>query len=98
MCDVSWSPNHNPFQTGVPYTVMVTLTASTGNEFDSGLAVRINGRSVTVNVDTGGVTATASYTFSPLNTSSTTPIPMLNPAALVLLMLMLGLAALRRRV
>ena len=97
-CTVSWLPNDNPFRAGVAYTVTVTLTADAGNAFADPLVVSINGVNVTATLSSGNITAMASRTFSPLGAGSTTaPIPVLNPAMLVLLMLMMAGLATRRR-
>ena len=60
---VTWSPAHNPFQAGIPYTASVTLTAKSGYTFaGQQTKASINGNSAAVS----GVTAanaTLSYTF-----------------------------------
>jgi uncharacterized repeat protein (TIGR02543 family) len=59
---VSWSPAHSAFQTEVPYTVTITLTADTNYTFTGGLTTAtINGETATVTRN--GSTATLSYTF-----------------------------------
>jgi hypothetical protein len=60
-----WSPNHDPFTTGVAYTVTVTLTASSTSAFTDVLrTATINGHAATVTNNTGSQ-VTLSYTFAP---------------------------------
>jgi len=94
-CAVTWSPNDDPFQAGVAYTVEITLTALGGETFDPGLVVHINGQNAQVEVATGGATALVRFTFAPAGAAaSATPIPALAPAALAALTaLLLALGA-----
>ena len=102
-CDITWSPNDDPFQAGVAYTAEITLTALGGETFDPGLVVRINGQNAQVQVAAGGATAVVRLTFAPaVAAASATPIPALAPAALAALaalLLALGaiVAGVRRR-
>ncbi|MDR0771379.1 MAG: hypothetical protein LBE75_09365 [Burkholderiales bacterium] len=94
---VSWSPNHNPFQGGTPYTATVTLTVNSGYTFTGLSNATINGEMANIDASSGD-TVTLSYMFAPTATNQgATAIPMLNPAMLVLLVFVLGIAALRQR-
>jgi hypothetical protein len=62
---VEWSPVHSVFQSGMSYTVTITLAANSGCTFD-GLIVSnapVNGKKATI-VSNTGATVTLSYTFS----------------------------------
>ncbi|MCL2310853.1 MAG: IPTL-CTERM sorting domain-containing protein, partial [Proteobacteria bacterium] len=95
-CVVSWLPNDDPFQAGVSYTVEIELTAIGTNTFDSSLTATVNGQNANVTV-TSDTTATVRFTFPPMRGASALSIPMLNPAMLALLALMLGGLAFRQR-
>ena len=68
----TWSPNHNPFRGGTPYTVTVTLTANANYTFTGGLSTAtIDGAAATVSNNTGSAvtlsrqfTATAAATIT----------------------------------
>jgi formylglycine-generating enzyme required for sulfatase activity len=69
--DVSWSPNHNPFQGGMVYTVSVTLTAHDGYTFASELTATVNGNNAAVSGNNGH-SLTLSYTFAETDTRTVT--------------------------
>jgi len=60
---VSWSPNHNTFQSDTAYTATVTLTANTDYTFTGLSSATINGGGASISNNTG-TTVTLSYTFA----------------------------------
>jgi len=51
--NVTWSPNHNPFQGGTIYTASITLTANSGYTFTGLATATINGSPANIIANTG---------------------------------------------
>jgi formylglycine-generating enzyme required for sulfatase activity len=71
---VTWSPDDNPFQGGIVYTVSITITAHDGYTFAEELTTAmINGQPASV-TNNNGNTLTLSYTFAQTDTRTVTGI------------------------
>lgn len=64
---VAWSPSVEKFEAGKKYTVTATLTPNAGYVFTNNTVFKINGETVTPDVNDDG-TLTVSYTFAELKT------------------------------
>ena len=62
---VTWTPDDNPFDGGIQYTVSITLTANANYTFTGGLTATINENPVTPTNNTGsGSTVVLAYEFA----------------------------------
>ncbi|MCL2793310.1 MAG: hypothetical protein FWD87_09485 [Spirochaetaceae bacterium] len=71
--NVTWSPNHNPFQGGTEYTASIILTANAGHTFTglSATNATINGLQVTISNNTGDrVTLSRTFPATPTQITS----------------------------
>jgi len=76
--EVSWSPEHNLFQSNTIYTAAVTLTANDGYLFAPNAEAKINGDDETIIVNTGD-TLTLSIEFAPTLNNEITSITIISP-------------------